>query len=179
MHFCAADYLSAQKLFSQALSMDAQDYSARFMLYLIDYLTGNMEHSTQRSYLIDLDWRSPAEFQGYLTWVLEGLVDEQTALQSWYNDTEKSWLYYIASLVHSKREDWPRAEELVQAAVLSAGTDAWEFYLAKAQLDQLQKRRRALLKSEPQWNKYKTEIKEFDRKVKDGQKAKAEGPLLP
>ena len=174
MHFCTADYLGAQKLFSQALSMDAQDYSARFMLYLIDYLRGNMEDSTQRHYLIDLDWRSAAEFQGYLTWGLEGLVDEQTALQSWYNAPEKSWLYYVASLIHSKREDWQRAEELAQEAVLSAGTDAWEFFLAKAQLEQLQKRRRAALKAETQWNKYKTAIKEFDQKVKDGQKTKAE-----
>ena len=174
MHFCTADYWEAKKLFSQSLSMDAQDYSARFMLYLIDYLTGDVKASPQRHYLINLDWRSPAEFQGYLAWVLEGLVDEQTALQSWYNAPEKSWLYYVVSLMHSKREDWQRAEELAQEAGLSAGTDAWEFFLAKAQLEQLQKRRRAVLKTETQWNKYKAEIKEFDKKVKDGQKARAE-----
>jgi S1-C subfamily serine protease len=174
MHFCTDDYLGARKLFSQSLSMDAQDYSARFMLYLIDYLTGDVKTSPQRHYLIDLDWRSAAEFQGYLTWVLEGLVDEQTALQSWYNAPEKSWLYYVVSLIHSKHEDWQRAEELAQEAVLSAGTDAWEFFLAKAQLEQLQNRRREALKTETQWNKYKAEIKEFDKKVKDGQKAKTE-----
>jgi hypothetical protein len=174
MHFCTADYSGAKRLFSQALSMDAQDYSARFMLYLIDYLTGDVKNSLQRHYLMDLDWRSPAEFQGHLAWVLEGLVDEQTALQSWYNAPEKSWLYYVASLIHSKREDWQRAEALAQEAVLSAGTDAWEFFLAKAQLEKLQKRRRAALKTETQWNKYKTEIKEFDKKVTDGQRAKAE-----
>jgi S1-C subfamily serine protease len=174
MHFCTDDYVGAKKLFSQSLSLDAQDYSARFMLYLIDYLTGDVKTSPQRHYLIDLDWRSPAEFQGYLAWVLEGLVDEPTALQSWYNAPEKSWLYFVVSLLHSKGEEWQRAEELAKEAVLSAGTDAWEFFLAKAQLEQLQKRRRAALKTETQWNKYKAEIKEFDKKVKDGQKAKTE-----
>ena len=174
MHFCTADYLAASKLFSQSLSMDTQDYSARFMLYLIDYLTGDVKDSTQRPYLIDLDWRSPAEFQGYLTWILEGLIDEQTALQSWYNASEKSWLYYVVSLIDSKRGNWQRAEELAQEAVLSAGNDAWEFFLAKAQLEKLQKRRRAALKTETQWNKYRTEIQEFDKQVKDGQKAKLE-----
>ncbi|MDX2499040.1 MAG: hypothetical protein QNL14_00845, partial [Deltaproteobacteria bacterium] len=174
MHFCTADYIEAQKIFSRALSMDTEDYSARFMLYLIDYLTGDVQTSSQRQYLVGLDWRSPAEFQGYLTWLLEGLVDEQTALQSWYNAPEKSWLYYVASLMHSKREDWRRAEELAQEAVLSAGNDAWEFFLARAQLGQLQKRRRAALKTETQWNKYKSEIKEFDKKVLEGQKARAE-----
>ena len=174
MHFCTADYLGASQLFSQSLSMDTQNYSARFMLYLIDYLTGDVKASTQRPYLIDLDWRSPAEFQGYLTWVLEGLVDEANALQGWYNAPEKSWLYYVVSLIHSKRGDWQRAEELARGAVLSAGSDAWEFFLAKAHLERLQKRRRAALKTETQWNKYKAEINEFDRKVKDGQKAKAE-----
>ncbi len=174
MHFCTDDYQQAQKLFSQALSMDAQDYSARFMLYLIDYLTGDVQTSTHRQYLINLDWRSAAEFQGYLTWVLEGLVDEPAALHSWYNAPEKSWLYYVASLMHSKREDWQRAEELARQAVLSAGNDAWEFFLAKAQLEKLQKRRRAELKTETQWNNYKAVIKEFDKKVFEGQKAKVE-----
>jgi hypothetical protein len=174
MHFCTDDYLGAKRLFSQSLSLDDQDYSARFMLYLIDFLTGGLETSPQRHYLIDLDWRSAAEFQGYLTWVLEGLVDEKTALQSWYNAPEKSWLYYVVSILNSKREDWQRAEELAKEAVLSAGTDAWEFFLAKAQLEQLQKRRRAVLKTETQWNKYNAEIKEFAKKVKDGQNAKTE-----
>jgi S1-C subfamily serine protease len=174
MHFCTADYSGARKLFSQSLSMDTQDYSARFMLYLIDYLTGDVKDSSQRPYLIDLDWRSPAEFQGYLAWVLEGLVDEQTALQSWYNAPEKSWLYYVVGLLHSKRGDWQGAEKLAQEAVLSAGSDAWEFFLAMAHLEQLQKRRRAVLKTETQWHKYKAEIIEFDKKVKDGQKTKVE-----
>jgi len=174
IHFCTDDYQGAKKLFSQSLSMDAQDYSARFMIYLIDYLTADVKTSPQRPYLIDLDWRSPAEFQGYLAWILEGLVDEQTALQGWYNAPEKSWLYYVASLIHAKREDWPRAEELAREAVLSAGADAWEFFLARAQLEKLQKRRRATLKTETQWNKYKSEIKAFDQTVKDGQKAMTE-----
>ena len=174
MHFCSADYAGARKLFSQALSMDAQDYAARFMLYLIDYLAGDLKDSSQRQYLIAVDWQSPAEFQGYLAWVLEGLVDEQTALQSWYNASEKSWLYYIVGLMHSKRGEWKQAEKLLQQAVLSAGTDAWEFYLASARLEQSQKQRRAALKTETQWNKYKAEIKEFDQTVKEGQKAKAE-----
>jgi S1-C subfamily serine protease len=174
MHFCNDDYVGAKRLFAQSLSLDAQDYSARFMLYLIDYLTGDPKASSQRHYLIDLDWRSPAEFQGYLTWVLEGMVDEQTALQSWYNAPEKSWLYYVVSLLHSKRGQWQQAEEVAKEAVLSAGADAWEFYLAKAQLEKLQKRRRGALKTETQWNKYKAEIQEFDTKVTDGQKAKTE-----
>jgi S1-C subfamily serine protease len=174
IHFCTDDYQGAKKLFSQSLSMDAQDYSARFMIYLIDYLTADVKTSPQRPYLIDLDWRSPAEFQGYLAWILEGLVDERTALQGWYNAPEKSWLYYVASLIHAKREDWPRAEELAREAVLSAGADAWEFFLARAQLEKLQKRRRATLKTETQWNKYKSEIKAFDQTVKDGQKAMTE-----
>jgi S1-C subfamily serine protease len=174
MHFCTADYLKAQHIFSRALSMDPEDYSARFMLYLIDYLTGDVQTSEHRQYLINLDWRSPAEFQGYLTWVLEGLVDEQSALQGWYNSPEKSWLHYVVSLIHSKSRDWQRAEELAQEAVLAAGKDAWEFFLARAQLEQLQKRRRTEPKTETQWNKYKTEIKAFDQKVMEGHKARAE-----
>ena len=174
MHFCALDYEGAKQLFSQALSMDADDYQARLMLFLIDWLVDDKAVSIHRQILLDLDWRSEAEFQSYLARVLEKLIDEESALQSGYNFSERSWLNFVVGLLHSKRDDWAGAEKLMRAAILTADTDAWEYYLARAQLAQFQKRRRDTLKTETQWNHYNAEIKDFEKTVAEAKTAKLE-----
>ena len=100
--------------------------------------------------LLDLDWRSSYEFQGFLTRVLEGSVDEASALKGWYNEAEKSWLYYIVGLLRFRQGDWAESERLLREAVLAADTEGWEYYVARARLEQLQKMRRKSLKSEKQ-----------------------------
>lgn len=47
------------------------------MLYLIDWLAEDKAGGLHRQILLDLDWRSEAEFQSYLARVLEELVDEE------------------------------------------------------------------------------------------------------
>jgi len=174
MHFCAADYQGAKLLFSQALSMDADDYQARLMLFLIDWLVDDKAVNLQRQILLDLDWRSEAEFQSYLARVLEKLIDEESALQSWYNFSEKSWLNFVVGLLHAKRDDWAGAEKLMRQAILVADPDAWEYFLARAQLGQFQRRRREILNTEIQWNQYNSEIKDFEKAVDEAKTAKLE-----
>ena len=174
MHFCALDYPGAKQLFSQALSMDADDYLARFMLYLIDWLIDDQAENRNRQILLDLDWRSSAEFKGYLVRVLEKMIEEKTALQSWFNFSEKSWLNYIVGLLHSKRGDWAGAEKRMHEAILTADTSAWEYFLARAQLEQCQKRRRDALKTEAQWNQFNAELKNFEKSVEEAKSAKIE-----
>jgi S1-C subfamily serine protease len=174
MHFCAADYQGAKRLFSQALSMDADDYQARLMLFLIDWLVDDPAVSAHRRILLDLDWRSDAEFQSYLARVLENLIDEESALQSWYNFSERSWLNLVVGLLHTRREDWVGAEKLMREAILIADPDAWEYFLARAQLDQFQRRRRETLNSETQWNHYNSKKKEFEKAVDEAKTAKLE-----
>ena len=174
MHFCAADYQGAKRLFSQALSMDPDDYQARLMLFLIDWLVDDKAVSLHRQILLDLDWRSDAEFQSYLARVLEKLVDEESALQSWYNFSEKSWLNFVVGLLHARRDDWAGAEKLMQEAILIADPDAWEYFLARAQLEQFQRRRRETLNSETQWNRHNSEVKDFEKAVDEAKTAKLE-----
>ena len=174
MHFCALDYQGAKQLFSRALSMDADDYQARLMLYLIDWLANDQAQSLHRQILLDLDWRSSDEFKGYLARVLEKSIEEKTALQSWYNFSEKSWLNYIVGLLHSKRGDWAGAEKLMHEAILTADTSTWEYFLARAQLEQYQKRRRDTFKTEAQWNRFNAELKDFEKLVEEAKTAKLE-----
>jgi len=172
MHFCAADYQGAKKLFSQTLSMDADDYQARWMLYLIDWLVDDSATSVHRRILLDLDWQSDAEFQSYLARVLEEQIDEKSALQSWYNISEKSWLNLVVGLLHARRNEWAAAEHLMRKAILVADPDAWEYFLASAQLDQLQRRRRTTLNTESQWNRYNAEKKDFEQALEEAKAGK-------
>ncbi|MGD2187986.1 MAG: hypothetical protein PVI71_17785, partial [Desulfobacterales bacterium] len=181
MHFCTGDNPGARKLFSRTLSMDAENPEAMLMLFLIDWLNGEGAESVHREALLDLDWRSPGEFQGYVVRVLEGLIDEVSGLAGWHTSAEKSWLHYAVSLIRARAGDWEGAEKLLRESVLAADPNAWEFLIARARLAQLQKRRQKALKSKAQWSKYHKDIEAFDQIVRKslGEEEKRETRLLP
>jgi S1-C subfamily serine protease len=181
MHYCTGDNLDAKNLFSQTLSMDAENPEALLMLFLIDWLAGRGASSSYREQLLALDWRSAAEFQGHMARVLEGLIDEMSALDSWHTPSEKSWLDYAVSLIRIEHQDWEGAEKLLREAVLAADPDAWEFFVARARLEQLQKRRRNTLKTKDQWKRYNQDIEAFNTSVKDKleKNAKLKAELVP
>ena len=181
MHYCTGDNAGAGKLFSKTLSMDAENPEARLMLFLIDWLKGEGTTSAHREALLAQDWRSPGEFQGYMVRVLEGLIDEVSALGGWHTSAEKSWLHYAVSLLRAKGRDWEEAEKLLRESVLAADPSAWEFLLARARLEQLQKRRQKALKTKAQWSKYNEDILAFDKVVKQALEAetKRETELMP
>jgi hypothetical protein len=181
MHFCTGDNPGAGKLFSKTLSMDAENPEARLMLFFIDWLNGEGATSAHREALLALDWRSPGEFQGYMVRVLEGLIDEVSALRGWHTSAEKSWLHYAVSLIRAKGRDWEGAEKLLRESVLAADPKAWEFLVARAKLEQLQKRRQKALKTKPQWSKFNEDIQAFDKVVKTAleEEAKRESDLMP
>jgi S1-C subfamily serine protease len=165
MHFCAGDLTGARRLFTESLSMDSENNDARLMLYLIDWLTDKEEVRAYRDDLLNLDWRSTAEFQGYLVHVLEGLVDEDSALDGWYTASERSWLNYVTGLIRAEQKDWNGAEKLTREAILSANSDAWEFYLARSRLEHVQKHRREVMKTRKLLDQYNKNVAVFEKKV--------------
>ncbi|MCG2776702.1 MAG: trypsin-like peptidase domain-containing protein [Desulfobacterales bacterium] len=166
MHFCAGDYEGASRLFGQSLSMDAENNLARLMLFIIDWLADRSSVNPHRQELLALDWRSPVEFLGYLFLVMEGMVDEVSALKGWDTESEKSWLYYVAGLIHAKHGDWAESERLLKEAVLTADFNSWEFFLTRAKLDQVQKMQLNFLQNEARWAEYQAEIEAFDQAIK-------------
>jgi S1-C subfamily serine protease len=172
MHFCTRDLQGARHLFSESLSMDAENYDAKLMLSIIDWLVNGKAASTHRRDLLASDWRSPAEFHGYLVRVLDGVTSEASALKAWYTEAEKSWLYYVVGLVRAKRQDWRGSEKVLQEAVLAADLDAWEFVLARSKLEEVQKRRRESLKTEAEWTDYNANLELFNQAVKKAQEEK-------
>ncbi|MCJ7593692.1 MAG: trypsin-like peptidase domain-containing protein, partial [Desulfobacterales bacterium] len=172
MHFCAGDDQGARRLFVRSLSMDPENSLARLMLYAIDRLADAPSADIHRRELLALDWRSEAEFFGYLCRVLEGLVDEETALKGWETESERSWVYYAVGLIRAKRGEWADSERLLREAVLAADAETWEFYLSSAKLEEVQKRRLDLLQGEAGWDEYQSSIELFNRTVRKDQGAK-------
>jgi S1-C subfamily serine protease len=166
MHFCAGDNGGAKRLFADSLSMDTENNLARLMLYIVDWLEDRSSESPHREELLDLDWRSPAEFLGYMARILEGLVDEKSALKGWDTESERSWLYYVVGLIRANRGEWADSEMLLRKAVIATDPDTWEFFLARAALDQAQKRRLDSFKAEARKAEYQAEIDAFDQTVK-------------
>jgi tetratricopeptide (TPR) repeat protein len=172
MHFCAGDHQSAARLFGQSLSMDSENSLAMLMSFIIDWQAGRSPDNPHRGELLALDWRSPAEFLGYLAGVLEGLVGEDAALKSWDTQAERSWLHYVAGLIWEKRGDLPDADRLLREAVLAAAPDTWEFLLARARLEKVRKRRLEALRYDPGWSEYRAEMEAFEEGVKKDQEVK-------
>ena len=165
MHFCSEDYQVAKHLFDQALSMDKENNSARLMLFLIDWLKDQSAVSPHRQELIALDWRSPFEFNGYLVQVLERLVNESSAVRGGYSEDEKSWLYYIISLMYIKQGDMAESEKLLKKAVLASNSENWPFFLSMSKLAQVQRQRMASLHKRTKRIKYQAGINKFSKTI--------------
>jgi S1-C subfamily serine protease/tetratricopeptide (TPR) repeat protein len=172
MYFCAGDNKGATRLLERSLSIEPENSFAKLMIFLIDWLAGDSSLSRYRDELLALDWRSPAEFIGYLVRVFEGRVDEESALKGWYNESERSWLNYVIALIKGRQGEWAESERLLKEALLSADTESWEFFLAMAQLEKVQGRRLASLRADPKWAEYQAEREAFEQSVKREQATK-------
>jgi S1-C subfamily serine protease len=174
MHFCSEDYQGANHLFGQALSMDTGNNNARLMLFLIDWLKDRSAVSPYRQKLMSLDWRSPFEFYGYLVLVLEKLVKEKAAVKGGYSEDEKSWLYYIISLIRLKQGDLADSEMLLRKAVLASNNESWPYFLSISKLEQVQRKRLASLRKKAKRVEYQAGIKRFSQTIKKDHTIKKE-----
>ena len=103
-------------------------------MFIIDWIQGIALENPYRSELLELDWRSPAEFMGYLVRILENEVNEDEATKAWESATEKSWIYYTLGLSSMKQNKLKSAEQFFKASILAADPNAWEFFLALSKL---------------------------------------------
>lgn len=167
MHFCAQDYGAAGRLFEKALSMDAENEGARLMLFLIDWLTDRDPDTPYRRRLLELDWRSPHEFFGYLVRVMEGDVDRTAALEGGYTENEKSWLCLAASLLYVRERRLDQAADLLHRALLTARPDAWASFIALSRLDAVLERQLARSATAEQRERLGSAQAAFNRKIQE------------
>jgi tetratricopeptide (TPR) repeat protein len=172
LHFCNGDFKGAKQRFLESLSMDPEDNQTRLMLMLIDRLMGLREETSYRRELLEADWRSTAEFQGYLARVLEGSLSLESALKGWYTPGEKSWLCYIGGWIRSQKGQTGEAENLFEEAILSADPDSWEFLLGLAAHQELKKERRKLLRTDQEWADYITQAARSEKTKQESMASK-------
>ena len=172
VHFCAGDELGARRLFDRSVSMVPENTLARLMLYIIDWMSGAPSLEIHRKALLALDWRSEAEFLGYVCRVLEGLVDGEPALKGWETAGERSWLNYAVGLMQARRGQWAASERLLREAVLSADARGWEYLLPRAKLEEVQGRRLDALQGDVPWAEYQASMEAFNEIVQKDQMGK-------
>ncbi|MBU2623636.1 MAG: trypsin-like peptidase domain-containing protein, partial [Proteobacteria bacterium] len=141
LHYCAGDTQGSKNYLRQAVSIDRENNTAKFLLYWINRSAGKAGEDSYRRELLEFDWRSPGEFSGYLVRVAEGQIEANKALAGGYSDAEKSWLHYVVGLTRQKQNDLPASEELFKKALLSSELDDWVYFLALSGLQQVQKDR--------------------------------------
>ena len=166
IHFCAGDHQRAGHLFASALSMDNRNDQARLLLFLIDWLADRSPASTYRQDLLQLDWRSPHEFFGYLVRVLEGNISGEIALQSGYTDEERNWLRYIVALVAAGNNETAKVEKLLQPVVLATGRKNWLHYLALSRLQQSWQHKLAVMGDPAARRQFQAQHDQFDQRLK-------------
>jgi S1-C subfamily serine protease len=174
IHFCAGDYEKAGPLFEKALSMDDKNDQARLLLFLIDWLADRSAASSYRHDLLALDWRSPHEFFGYLVRVLEGNIDEESALRGGYTDEERNWLRYVVALVAARNNDATKVEQLLQQVVLTIGRENWLHFLALARLEQTQQHKLASIGDPDTRRQYQEQLEQFAEKLQKARRELAE-----
>lgn len=181
MRFCDRDFAGAGRLFKQQLSIASENDSARFMLYLIGQMTGDKSGDPYRKALLDADWRSPAEFFGYLVLVYEDQIPQETAIKGAYDDNEQAWLDFVAGFKQARQNNYQGAERLLKAGLDKADVDHWLYYLTLAELDHVQKQRLARLKSKQIRRSYGHKTAAFYKELKQNREkaAKTKSAVAP
>jgi tetratricopeptide (TPR) repeat protein len=165
IHFCAGNHRQAGRLFESALSMDDKNIQARLLLYLIDWLADRAPTSAYRRGLLNLDWRSPHEFFGYLVRVLEGSIPADSAIKGGTTDEERNWLRYIKALAANGSDPATRAEELLQPVVLTTGRENWLHFLALSRLQGIRQRKLTAMNNPQTRRRYQEDIDQFEQKL--------------
>jgi S1-C subfamily serine protease len=173
MKFCRNDYEGAGDFFSRALSMNKENDLARLMLYLLDYIAGKTDENRYQQTLKSLDWRSPAEFFGYLVKVMSGEIEFETVLKKGNTDRETSWFHYIAGLIHFKRGNPVAAENQFRMAISTAvASDHWPYLMAMSRLESIFQNHSDTMADSVERTAYQTTVVNFVQSVHENWAAK-------
>lgn len=165
LHYCAGDTQGSKNYLRQAVSIDRENNTAKFLLYWINRSAGKTGEDSYRSELLGMDWRSPGEFSGYLVRVAEGKIEANKALTGGYSDAEKSWLHYVVGLTRQKQNDLLSSEESFKKALLLSELDDWVYFLALSGLQQVQKDRLKLIGNRRAEAGYQAAVARFQQEL--------------
>ncbi len=136
LHFCSNDLGTSQHLFTQLISVDPGNTTARLMLHIIDWIQNQDTSHDLTKELLTMDWQHPDEFSGYLARVLDKGLKIDPNRVDFENKAEKAWRLFIQGLI-MERSNKNDSMELYKETVLTAGANDYLYLLAFARLDKL------------------------------------------
>lgn len=137
LHFCSNNLGTSQHLFTQLISVDPDNTTARLMLHIIDWIQNQDTSHDLTKELLTMNWQHPDEFSGYLARVLDKGLKIDPNRVDFENKAEKAWRLFIQGLIMEKSNKNDRAMELYKEAVLTAAANDYLYFLAFARLDKL------------------------------------------
>jgi len=141
---------------------------------LIDWLANRSRTSAHRQGLLDLDWRSPHEFFGYLVRVLEGDIPAESAPRGGDTDEERNWLRYVVALAADGDDGPKKAAGMLQSVVLTTGRENWLHYLALSRLQQIRQHNLAALEDAETRRQYQAQLDQFEQRLRESRRELAE-----
>jgi S1-C subfamily serine protease len=183
LNVCVDDFKTARHRFQEAVSISENNQNARWMLYLLDWLNRRSGESPYRQGLLELDWRSPDEFLGYLARALETAAPDPGIENQGHTPGETAWLLYVAGLQAERETDLQAAENWFKTALALSDNRDWVFLLALARWEAAEKKRWAGLPDERAKQACRTETEAFLKQVRQAQAIRYErlarqAPLL-
>ncbi len=141
IHVCLNEPAAAEPLLRKAVAINPGNGSVRFLHYLNDWQAGNAATNRYREELLALDWRSPDEFWGYMTHILEGQIAPETAENASESVFERDMLDWALAIMDMQSGSLDRAEERLRKALLHDDGETWNYLLIRARLEQVERER--------------------------------------
>ena len=140
LNFCTRQF-DRSKLYFKQLSMIEQDNTtARLMLYIIDWISGQEKSTRLTAPLFTMAWHDENEFLGYLARVLRDGKRYSGQFLDFENRPEQSWRLFIEGLIAEKKNEFEHAQAMFKQSILNAGVNDWVYFLSFSRLSQVQKR---------------------------------------
>ncbi|MCP3941146.1 MAG: trypsin-like serine protease [Desulfobacteraceae bacterium] len=137
LHFCSNNLDKSRRLFTQLISIDTKNTTARLMLHIIDWSLNQDQSRALTKDLFTMDWRHSDEFSGYLAMVLNKELTMDPGFIDFENNTEKAWRLFIQGLIMEKGRKTDMAIKYYKQTILTAGGNDYLYLLAFAKLDEL------------------------------------------
>lgn len=169
LHFCTNELEASQAFFTRLISIEGENTTSRFMLHVIDWITGKNSSQDLTKELFDLNWQHPDEFFGYLARVLSQGLGMEPGLQDFENRGENAWRLFVEGLILEKENQKVRAMDIYRQALLAAVPNDDLYLLCFARLEHLLKGQDDFKETDPHLSAFRKEALETREKGKQNQ----------
>lgn len=165
VHVCLNDAIAAEPLLSKAVTINPKGGVIKFFHYLNDWQSGNAVTNRYRQELLSLDWRSPDEFWGHLTRILDGQIPTETAGKTADSFIERDMLDWALASMDMKSNRLEIAEERLRQALLHDDGEDWSYLLIRSRLEQVERKREKGLAGK-ELARYLSERENYRKRIK-------------